>query len=52
MKTGKISLKDFLLVVDLGMPMVDVARRLDTSPAAVSTSVQRGERTTKDYKLA
>jgi putative transposase len=40
-------------VVDLGMSMVDVARRLGITPAAVSYSVQRGEKTTKeeDYKL-
>ena len=28
-------------IVDLGMSMVDVARRLDITPAAVSYSVQR-----------
>jgi putative transposase len=40
-------------VVDLGMSMVDVARRLDITPAAVSYSVQRGEKTAKeeDYQL-
>jgi hypothetical protein len=41
------------IVVDLGMSMVDVARRLDITPAAVSYSVQRGEKTAKeeDYHL-
>ena len=40
-------------VVDLGMSMVDVARRLDITPASVSYSVQRGEKTAKeeDYQL-
>jgi putative transposase len=40
-------------VVDLGMSMVDVARRLNITPAAVSYSVQRGEKTAKekDYQL-
>jgi putative transposase len=40
-------------VVDLGIPMVDVARRLGITPAAVSYSVQRGEKTAKeeDYQL-
>ena len=40
-------------VVDLGMSMVDVARRLDNTPAAVSYSVQRGEKAAKeeDYQL-
>ena len=40
-------------VVDLGMTMVDVARRLDITPSAVSYSVQRGEKTAKegDYQL-
>jgi hypothetical protein len=52
MKTGKISLKDFLLVVNFGMPRVDAARRLDISAAAVSISVQRGAKTAKNYKLA
>jgi len=41
----------YWVVVDLGIPMVDVARRLDITPAAVSISVQRGEKTAKDYKL-
>ncbi len=41
----------YCVVVDLGIPMVDVARRFDITPAAVSISVQRGEKTAKDYKL-
>ncbi len=38
-------------VVELGLTMVDVARRLDISPATVSVFVQRGEKTAKNYKL-
>ncbi|MBN1832007.1 MAG: hypothetical protein JW896_07835 [Deltaproteobacteria bacterium] len=40
-------------VIDLGMSMLDVARRLDITPSAVSYSVQRGEKTAKeeDYQL-
>jgi len=34
-------------VVELGMSMVDVARRFDITPAAVSYSVQRGEKMAK-----
>ncbi|MEW6615890.1 MAG: transposase [Thermodesulfobacteriota bacterium] len=34
-------------VIELGISMVDVARRLDITPAAVSYSVQRGERMAK-----
>ncbi len=34
-------------VVELGMSMVDVARRFDIMPAAVSYSVQRGEKMAK-----
>jgi predicted transcriptional regulator len=41
----------YCVVVDLGISMVDVARRLDITPAAVSISVQRGEKTAKNYKL-
>jgi len=39
--------------VELGMSMVDVARKLDLTPAAVSYSVQRGEKMAKerDYQL-
>ncbi|NLD35523.1 MAG: transposase, partial [Desulfatiglans sp.] len=50
----RIHARDLLcywVVVDLGIPMVDVARRLDITPAAVSISVQRGEKTAKAYKL-
>ena len=40
-------------IVDLEMSMVDVARRLDITPAAVSYSVQREEKTAKEegYQL-
>jgi hypothetical protein len=40
-------------VIELGISMVDVARRLDITPAAVSYSVQRGERMAKreSYQL-
>jgi hypothetical protein len=34
----------FWSAVELGMSMVDVARRFDMTPAAVSYPVQRGER--------
>ena len=40
-------------VVELGMPMVDLARKFDITPAAVSYAVQRGEKMTKErgYQL-
>jgi len=40
-------------VVELGMPMVDLARKFDITPAAVSYAVQRGEKVAKerDYQL-
>ena len=40
-------------VVELGMPMVDLARKFDITPAAVSYAVQRGEKMAKEqgYKL-
>lgn len=40
-------------VVELGMPMVDLARRFDITPAAVSYTVQRGEKMAKErgYQL-
>ncbi len=41
----------YCVVDDLGIPMVDVARRFNITPSAVSISVQRGEKTAKDYKL-
>ena len=39
--------------VELGMSMVDLARKLELNPAAVSCSVQRGEKMAKgkDYQL-
>ncbi|MFA4911369.1 MAG: hypothetical protein WC649_10060 [Desulfobacteria bacterium] len=39
--------KCYWSVIELGISMVDVARRLDITPAAVSYSVQRGERMAK-----
>jgi hypothetical protein len=53
-RQDRVHARDLLcywVVVDLGIPMVDVARRLDITPAAVSISVQRGEKTAKNYKL-
>ena len=40
-------------VVELGMPMVDLARKFAITPAAVSCAVQRGEKIAKgrDYQL-
>jgi len=34
-------------VVELGIPMVDLARKFDITPAAVSYAVQRGEKMAK-----
>ena len=36
-------------VVELGMPMVDLARKFDITPAAVSYAVQRGEKMAKEW---
>ena len=40
-------------VVELGMSIVDLARRMDLTPAAVSYAVQRGEKMAKEsnYQL-
>ena len=40
-------------VVELGMPMVDLARKFDMTPGAVSYAVQRGEKMAKErgYQL-
>ena len=35
-------------VVELGMPMVDLARKFDMTPAAVSYAVQREENMAKE----
>ena len=35
-------------VVELGMPMVDLARKFDITPAAVSYAVQRGEKMARE----
>jgi hypothetical protein len=53
-RRDRVDARDLLcywVVVELGIPMVDVARRFDITPAAVSISVQRGEKTAKNYKL-
>jgi len=36
-------------VVELGMPMLDLAGRFDIAPAAVSYAVQRGEKMAKEW---
>jgi chromosomal replication initiation ATPase DnaA len=43
----------YWLVVELGITMVDVARKLDMTPSAVSYAVQRGEKMAKErgYQL-
>ena len=43
----------YWLTVEAGMFMVDVARKFDLTPAAVSCAVQRGEKMAKkrDYQL-
>jgi hypothetical protein len=40
-------------VVELGMPMVDLARESNMTPAVVSYAIQRGEKMAKDrsYQL-
>jgi REP-associated tyrosine transposase len=40
-------------VVELGMPMVDLARKFNITPSAVSYAVQRGEKMAKEqgYQL-
>jgi REP element-mobilizing transposase RayT len=53
---NRVQLRDLLCywtVVELGMPMVDLARKLDMTPAAVSYAVQRGEKMAKKqgYRL-
>jgi len=52
----RVRLRDLLCywnVVELRMPMVDLARKLDMTPAAVSYAVQRGEKMAKErgYQL-
>ena len=52
----RVRLRDLLCywnVVELRMPMVDLARKLDMTPAAVSYAVQRGEKMAKKqgYRL-
>ncbi len=43
----------YWIVVETGMPMVDLARKFDITPAAVSYPVQRGEKMAKErgYQL-
>jgi hypothetical protein len=53
---ARVQARDLLCywtVVELGMPMVDLARKLDMTPAAVSVAVQRGEKMAKErnYRL-
>ncbi len=40
-------------VIELGMPMVDLARKFNITPSAVSYAVQRGEKMAKEqgYQL-
>jgi hypothetical protein len=38
-------------VIELGMPMVDLARKFDIIPAAVSYAVQRGEKMAKEWGI-
>ena len=55
-QNDRVRARDLLFywtVVELGMPMVDLARKFDITPAAVSYAVQRGEKMTKErgYQL-
>jgi hypothetical protein len=46
-----VSIRDLLgywTVVELGMSMVDLARKFDITPGAVSYAVQRGEKIAKE----
>jgi len=52
----RVTARDLLCywtVVELGIPMVDLARKFDLTPAAVSCAVQRSEKMAKekDYQL-
>ncbi|HJX34012.1 MAG TPA: transposase [Desulfatiglandales bacterium] len=49
----RVMARDFVCywsVIELGMSMVDLARRFEITPAAVSFAVQRGERMVKEKK--
>jgi len=49
-KKARVKARDLVCywsVVELGMSKVDVARRFDITPAAVSYSVQRGKKRAK-----
>ena len=53
---GGVRARDLLCyrtVVELVMPMVDLAKKFDITPAAVSYAVQRGEKMAKErgYQL-
>ena len=51
MQKDRVRVRDLLCywtVVELGMPMVDLARKFDITPAAVSYAVQRGENMAKE----
>ncbi|MBW2005543.1 MAG: transposase, partial [Deltaproteobacteria bacterium] len=53
---NRVQARDLLCywsVVELGMSMVDLARKFDMTPAAVSYAVQRGEKMAKEqgYQL-
>ena len=48
----RVTVRDLLCywaVVELGMLMVDLAKRIDLTPAAVSCAVQRGEKTEDEF---
>ena len=52
----RVAARDLLCywaVVELGMPMVDLARKFDITPAAVSYALQRREKVAKErgYQL-
>jgi hypothetical protein len=48
---GRVYARDLLCywsVVELGIPMVDLARKLEMTPAAISYAVQRGKKLAKE----
>ena len=55
-QTDRVRARDLLCywtVIELGMPMVDLARKFNITPSAVSYAVQRGEKMAKEqgYQL-
>ena len=46
-------LLSYWAAIELGVPMVDLARRFDMTPSAVSYALQRGEKIAKEgsYQL-